>query len=132
MAGAIGAFGGVVQSARHAQSLSARAAARAVLAGEEGRRGGCNLCGSAAVTHGVLWMDAGEWRAEYCLRCVRQQREDDVVCIRDGDDLQVMRVAVAGSSVDHALSTPPGPGNGARRGSPRLRRASRVFPRPEA
>ncbi|KAJ1494628.1 hypothetical protein T484DRAFT_2016960, partial [Baffinella frigidus] len=88
-AGASGAFSDVMQSARYSQSLSARAAARAALSGEEGRRAGCNLCGSAAVTHGVLWMDAGEWRAEYCLRCVKQQREDDVVCIRDGDDLQV-------------------------------------------
>eukprot|EP00802_Teleaulax_amphioxeia_P009831 Tamp_09853.p1 GENE.Tamp_09853~~Tamp_09853.p1 ORF type:complete len:508 (+),score=54.15 Tamp_09853:25-1524(+) len=50
---------------------------------------GCNLCGSASVTHGVVCLTTGLWRAEYCRACTRQQREDAVVCSRWHDDLYV-------------------------------------------
>jgi hypothetical protein len=50
----------------------AGAAARRAVSEKDGSAAvqgrGCNLCGSAEVTHGVLWMDVGDWRAEYCRR----------------------------------------------------------------
>ena len=51
--------------------------------------GACNLCGSKLVTHGVLCLASGLWRAEYCRACTRQQKEDGIVCSKWREDLYV-------------------------------------------
>jgi hypothetical protein len=46
---------------------------------------GCRISGrllthhGCSVTHGVVCLATGLWRAEYCRACTRQQKEDAVV-----------------------------------------------------
>lgn len=68
-----------------------------------------------SVTHGVVCLATGLWRAEYCRACTRQQKEDGVVCSKWRDDLyvEVLRcsnrphsrfLSLSGASITNSLS----------------------------
>ncbi|EKX55287.1 hypothetical protein GUITHDRAFT_99069 [Guillardia theta CCMP2712] len=50
---------------------------------------GCNLCGDEQIAYGLLCMSTGWWRAEYCSRCASQQKEEGVVCVKHGENIEV-------------------------------------------